>query len=109
MMTTFKQLLYSPVGKGDVDTFLLRLAQITCFVTAALVFLFGLRKLERLDLTEAQLFSGVLQVAQTALLFSVPAKQDLLTSDRMTGGNRRQGKPSCPWCEAFWNLEFGIY
>ena len=70
-MTVISRLARLQIGAGDTDSFLLRLAQITCFIAAAFVFAAGLLKVCRLDLTEAQLFSAVQQVVQTALLLCI--------------------------------------
>ena len=53
------------------DPFDMRLGQGACFVAGALVFALSFWKLTRLDLTEAQLFFGVLLSFATPLLFTV--------------------------------------
>jgi hypothetical protein len=53
------------------DAFDMRLAQRACFVVSALVLGISFRKLTRLDLTESQLFFGVLLSSATPLLFIV--------------------------------------
>ena len=49
----------------------MRLAQVLCFLLAGFVFVCGLLKVSREGLAEAQLFSAVQQVVQTALLFCI--------------------------------------
>ena len=70
-MKTITRLFRLQIGAYDADAFLLRLAQAVCFLVAALVFVAGLLKVSREDLSEAQLFSAVQQVVQTALLFCI--------------------------------------
>jgi hypothetical protein len=70
-MKTISSLFRLRIGAGDTDAFLLRVVQVTCFIVAAFVFVAGLLKVSRLDLTEAQLFGAVQQVVQTALLFCI--------------------------------------
>ena len=70
-MRAIAQLLRLQVGPGDIDAFLLRLAQAVCFLIAGFVFVVGLLKVSREDLVEAQLFSAVQQIVQTALLFCI--------------------------------------
>jgi hypothetical protein len=68
-MKTINSLFRMKIGAGDTDAFLMRLAQMICFITGGSVFVFGLLKVCREDLTGAQLFSAVQQVIQTVLLF----------------------------------------
>ncbi len=70
-MKTISSFFRMRIGVGDTDAFLMRLAQAICFTAAAFVFVAGLLKVCRLDLTDAQLFSAVQQVVQTALLFCI--------------------------------------
>ena len=53
------------------DETLIRLAQVACFVVGVAVLALSIWKLARLDLTEAQLFCGVLLALVTPLLLIV--------------------------------------
>ena len=53
------------------DAFDMRLAQVACFVAGLLVLALSFWKLTRLDLTEAQLFLGILLSFAMPLLFIV--------------------------------------
>lgn len=70
-MRTMIQLFRLQIGAGDTDAFILRLARVVCFLAAGFVFVAGLLKVSREGLAEAQLFSAVQQVVQTALLFCI--------------------------------------
>jgi hypothetical protein len=70
-MKAMTRLFRMPVGGNDADAFLLRLAQLVCYGAGAFVFAAGLLKVSHEDLAEAQLFSAVQQVMQTALLFCI--------------------------------------
>ncbi len=70
-MTTFTRLIRLRIGGPDGDAVLLRFAQAIIFLAAGFVFVAGLLKVCRLELTEAQLFGAVQQVVQTALLFFI--------------------------------------
>ena len=70
-MRAMTRLFRLQIWAGDIDTFLLRLAQVVCFLVAALVFVGGLLKVSRQDLAEAQFFNAIQQLGQTALLFCI--------------------------------------
>ena len=70
-MRTMARLFRLQIGAGDIDAFLLRLAQLVCFLVAAFVFVAGLRQGTQQDLAEAQFCSTVQQLVQTALLFCI--------------------------------------
>jgi hypothetical protein len=70
-MKTITSLLRLQIGGHNGDAMLLRTARAICFITGAFVFIVGLLKVTRLDLPDAQLFSAVQQVVQTALLFCI--------------------------------------
>ncbi len=70
-MRAMTQLFRLQIGAGDMDAFLLRLAQAVCFLAAGIVRVVGLLEVSRQDLAEAQFFSAVQQVVQTALLFCI--------------------------------------
>ena len=53
------------------DTFDMKLAQVACFVVGLLVLVLSFWKLTRLDLSEAQLFFGVLLSLCAPLLFII--------------------------------------
>lgn len=57
--------------KVTTDTFDAKLAQVACFVVGALVLMLSFWKLLRLELSEAQLFFGVLLSLCAPLLFVV--------------------------------------
>ena len=68
MKHQIKELLSHKISS---DVFDMRLGQGACFVASALVGALSFWKLTRLDLTEAQLFFGVLLSFVTPLLFIV--------------------------------------
>jgi hypothetical protein len=68
-MKPLLQLGQLQVGTANIDAVLLKCAQVVCFLLAGCVVAFGLSKLNRLELSEAQFFGAVQQVMQTSLLF----------------------------------------
>jgi hypothetical protein len=68
-MKPLLQLGQLQLGAANIDAVIMKCAQVVCFILAACVVAFGLSKLNRLDLSEAQFFGAIQQVIQTSLLF----------------------------------------
>lgn len=70
-MRTISSLFRLKIGPGDIDTFVLQLAQTVCFMLSGFVLLVSWHKLGGLDLAEVAPWTSVQQGVQTALLFGI--------------------------------------